>query len=125
MTFERRSSRELDEQPRPSYDIRCHWIDYDRPSHDDFETHWRCPAYMPFDAELPYWIRDFCPQHRHEPAEHPMTRQQMAQVNQELGRVERTMAMPEPNGANPCAAEWAAERKRELVEQAKAAGVVG
>lgn len=110
--------------------IRCFHIDYARQSHDEGEFHWRCGATFTYDATAAPWQRDFCPHHRqgYRPSDHIMTRQEMDAMNRELTATYRRMTMPEAtldgDGLSAEERDWAEARKRELLEQAKAAGVV-
>jgi hypothetical protein len=114
-----------------TYTIRCLHLDYDRPSEEAGELHRRCKALFTYDATLPAWQRDFCPYHRpsYRPSDHILTRDEVRVLNQQLGEAYRRMTMPEArddgDGLSGEERAWAAARKRELIEQAKAAGVLG
>lgn len=102
------------------YNIRCAFVDPERPSHEDGERHWRCPAWFPFDIEAPPHQQLHCPMHRTRPGTVRATRQEFdAAISRFFGRLEAKAE--DFDDSNPAELE---ARKRQLRQEAIAAGVL-
>lgn len=118
------------ETSHSSYQIRCLHIDYERPSEDRGEFHWRCRAVFAYQDHMSPWQRDFCPYHRplYRPTDHVMTREEAEALNRQLSRVHEQVAMPaaklDGEGLTADERAWADQRRRELMNQAIEAGLV-
>lgn len=102
------------------YSIRCAWIDYDRASNDANESHWRCPAWFPFEPEQDTHMQAHCPMHRTRPSPYRATREEFDRAMARFFARQERMA-DVANGHDEAAAM---QRKSELRQQAIEAGLL-